>query len=278
VRTILSFSSQVIDGHVGNSAAAPAFWALGHRLLAVPTILLAHHPGHGGFAGLRVEVSDLKIFWEGLRAHGALDGLAGLMTGYLASPGQAAEISTAIAVAKSKGAPLHLADPVLGDDHTGLFVPGPVADAQRMLLNGADIATPNRFELAWLTGRAVTNLAETIDALKLLNVPCALCTSAPLEDPGLIGTVLVTEGQAFVTAAPRRAEVPHGLGDLFSALFLGHRLKGEDAASALAWAAGGVAHALDHVRKAGPLDLELAAAGPALVSPARLPAVTPVLT
>ena len=51
---ILSMSSQVAYGPVGNTAAVPALQALGHEVLAVPTVILSNHPGHGAPAVLRV--------------------------------------------------------------------------------------------------------------------------------------------------------------------------------------------------------------------------------
>ncbi len=48
--------------------------------------------------------------------------------------------------------PAVLCDPVIGD-HGGLYVPEAVATAIRdRLMPLATLATPNRFELAWLTG------------------------------------------------------------------------------------------------------------------------------
>ena len=44
---ILSISSQVAYGPVGNSAAVPALQAMGHEVLAIPTVMLSNHPGHG---------------------------------------------------------------------------------------------------------------------------------------------------------------------------------------------------------------------------------------
>jgi len=43
--TVLAISSQVVYGHVGNSAAAFALRRLGVHVLPVPTIVLSSHPG-----------------------------------------------------------------------------------------------------------------------------------------------------------------------------------------------------------------------------------------
>ena len=56
---LLSISSQVAFGPVGNSAAVPALQARGHEVLAIPTIMLSNHPGHGPPAGFRTTADDL---------------------------------------------------------------------------------------------------------------------------------------------------------------------------------------------------------------------------
>ncbi|MEK9708140.1 MAG: pyridoxal kinase, partial [Alphaproteobacteria bacterium] len=48
---ILSFQSQVIFGHVGNSAAAFPLQCLGHDVWAVPTAILSNHAGYPDTAG-----------------------------------------------------------------------------------------------------------------------------------------------------------------------------------------------------------------------------------
>ncbi|WP_234892563.1 bifunctional hydroxymethylpyrimidine kinase/phosphomethylpyrimidine kinase [Sinorhizobium meliloti] len=50
----------------------------------------------------------------------------------------------------------YLCNPVMGDTGSGLYVPEAIADVMRdRLLPMADIATPNLFELSWLTERKV---------------------------------------------------------------------------------------------------------------------------
>jgi len=56
---ILCISSQVAYGPVGNTAAVPALQAMGHEVLALPTILLSNHPGHGTPHAIRVPAHDL---------------------------------------------------------------------------------------------------------------------------------------------------------------------------------------------------------------------------
>ena len=46
-RQVLSISSQVAYGPVGNSASVPALQAAGFTVSQVPTIILSNHPGLG---------------------------------------------------------------------------------------------------------------------------------------------------------------------------------------------------------------------------------------
>jgi hypothetical protein len=94
---ILSISSQVVWGPVGNSAAVPALQARGHEVLSLPTITLSNHPGHGQPAGFRTEAQDMARMLATLEGLGALHGLDAVMTGYFASAGQVEEVSRLLA-------------------------------------------------------------------------------------------------------------------------------------------------------------------------------------
>ena len=54
-QAVLSIQSQVAFGHVGNSAATLPLQRLGFDVVAINTVQLAHHPGHGSWHGYKVE-------------------------------------------------------------------------------------------------------------------------------------------------------------------------------------------------------------------------------
>ena len=59
---VISIQSQVVHGHVGNSAAAYAMQAEGVNVAAVPTTLLSNHPRYPTVRGRVLEtelVADL---------------------------------------------------------------------------------------------------------------------------------------------------------------------------------------------------------------------------
>lgn len=231
---ILAISSQTVYGPVGNAAAVRALEWLGHTAYAVPTVILSFHPGHGKPAGLRVAGRDLGGMLGALEELGVLASCHGIMTGYFAADEQIHAVERTIRRMKQRApALLYLCDPVIGDDPGGLYVPDAVARAVReRLLPLADIISPNRFELAWLSAHPVTSSASAIAAARALGCGEALATSIPVDD-AKIATLAVTASDACQIEAAIRPGVPHGTGDLLSGLYLGNRLHGLGPATAL---------------------------------------------
>ena len=216
---VLSISSQVVWGPVGNTAAVPALQAKGHEVLALPTITLSNHPGHGAPAGFRTQAEDMARMFAALEALGALSDLHAVLTGYFASVGQVEEVARLL---DRVPVPYLLVDPVMGD-HGRLYVPQEVAEAIRdQLLPRASCVMPNGFELSWLTGRAVTDEASAIAAAHALLVPEVVATSIPCEEG--LATLLVTPGQSHRVAGTKLDKVPNGAGDFLSGLYLAERL------------------------------------------------------
>ncbi|NWH08452.1 MAG: pyridoxal kinase [Alphaproteobacteria bacterium] len=229
---ILSIQSEVASGHVGNGAARFVLQRLGFDVFAVPTVLLAHHPGHGGFHGTIIAPKLMETLIDGLDRHGVLGDCAGVLTGYLGDPYHAEIAARAVARVKALNpAAVYLCDPVFGDEGGAYARPGVAAAMEKSLLPLADIATPNRFELEALTGMPVRASDEAKGAARALGPELVVATSIPLATD--LATLAVTRAEALMTHAPRLAGVPNGTGDVLAALFLAHRLKGETIAEAL---------------------------------------------
>ena len=238
---ILSLQSEVVHGHVGNSAARFALQRLGIDVLALPTVLFTNHPGHGGFRGGVTPVAELDALLEGLEERGFLDGVDAMMSGYLGSADQAETVRAAVLSVKRRNpGAIYLLDPVFGDEGGAYARPGVAEAMAKHLLPLADIVTPNRFELASLTSRRIEDPAAAVGAARTLGRKLVLATSVP-GAAGEIGTAAITPDKAWLTMAPRAAHAPSGTGDLLAALFLGWRLRGEDVPGALARATGAVA-------------------------------------
>src|SRR6185295_12975044 len=80
---VLSIQSQVVYGHVGNSAAAFVLQRQGHAVWQVPTVLFSNHLGKPTFRGRDVPAEQARDLIEGLKELGYLDDVDMLLTGYL---------------------------------------------------------------------------------------------------------------------------------------------------------------------------------------------------
>ncbi len=240
---ILSIQSQVVFGHVGNGAAQFALQALGHEVWALPTVLFSNHPGHGGFTGHAATPGTLSELVAGLETRGLLGGCRAVLSGYLGAAGQVDVVVDALErTRKASPNALYCCDPVIGDAPKGTYVRAGIPEgiAER-LLPLADILTPNAFELSVLAGRAVDDPKGAHEAARSLGCPLTVVTSVPL--PGRadrLGTLAVTGDGAWLCVATRLSRVPPGTGDLLTALFLGHLLRGADVPGALSRAVSGV--------------------------------------
>jgi pyridoxine kinase len=253
---VLALSSHVAFGSVGLAAVVPALQWLGHEVIAVPTVVLSNHPGYPHIAGEAVPARQIEAMLESMDANGWLAATAAVERVQSANP-QA----------------LYLCDPVFGDEPDGIYLPAETAAAIRdELLPLASIATPNRFELAWLTGLPVGDLAEARRAASALAVPTVLATSIDASDNRL-ATMLANGEDAIACYVRRRSSAPHGTGDLLSAMFLGNHLN----AFSLSYSLGAAASAVDATIAAsmGRNELPLAAAG-ALWANARVLPTVPV--
>jgi pyridoxine kinase len=232
---ILAISSQVVHGSVGLSVIVPALQALGHEVLALPTVLLSNHPGHPHVAGTRIAPDTLTAMIEALAANGWLTGVDAVLSGYLPTAEHVA--FTAATVRKLRAAKPelpYLCDPVIGDWPKGIYIDERAAAAIRdQLLPLATMLTPNTFELGWLTGQDVRDCASAQVAIRSL--PALLqtvATSVPAADPANLANVVVAGDYASVVEVAKRAGVPHGTGDLLAALICGHVLSGQSFAAA----------------------------------------------
>jgi pyridoxine kinase len=232
-RQVLSISSQVAYGPVGNSASMPALQAAGFTVSQVPTIILSNHPGLGKPSGVKLPATELEAILKSLDGLGALDSCDGVMTGYFTSADQIQIAASFIRRMKQKKDSLYvLVDPVLGDDDS-LYVSNEVANAIRdELLPLASCITPNRFELAWLSGMSVSNKSETLIAAASLPCNEVLATSIPL-DADNVATLAITGDAYAETCSPMKSSVPHGTGDFLAGLYLSARLNGYEPGGAL---------------------------------------------
>lgn len=241
---VLAISSQVVRGHVGLSATVPALQRLGHETWALPTVVLSNHPGHPHVGGTRIEADVLESTLDALDANGWLSEVDAVLSGYLPTSDHVRVTARLVRRLRLRRNILYLCDPVLGDDPKGVYLDTHAATAIRHeLVPLADIATPNRFELGWITGRPTGTVADVKSAARALGPAQVMVTSAARQSGHLLN-LHVTGDAVSACAVSEIAVAPHGTGDLFAGLVLGHVLAGRPHLDAMARAARGVALAL----------------------------------
>ncbi len=231
-RAVIVVSSHVARGSVGNRAAVFALETLGFPVWAVPTVILPWHPGHGRATRIVPPPQQFAALMADLENAPWLGEVGAVLSGYLGDAGQAGAIAALVGAVKAKNpGATYICDPVMGDSG-GLYVPEATATAIRdRLMPLADIATPNRYELEWISGAKLPDMTEIMKAARAAGPQTMLVTSAPAGDG--IANLLVHGGEALLAEHGIVARPPNGLGDLTAALYLARILSGRAPADAL---------------------------------------------
>src|SRR5216683_3032690 len=242
--TVLSLQSRVAYGHVGNAASVFALQRLGCEAWALDTVAFSNHTGHGRWRGSVVAAAEIASLFEGIAALGILPQIDAVLSGYL---GDAATGPVLLDIVEEvRGAnpdALFCCDPVIGDVETGSYVTEGIAEFFRdHALALADIVTPNRFELEYLTGAAVASLAEAGEAaaaLRGLGPGIVLVTSLECAAERIAMLAAGPDG-VWAVETPRLPVMLNGCGDVTAALFLARLLRGESLPDALALTAASI--------------------------------------
>ena len=274
---ILSIQSHVVYGHVGNSAAVFPLQRLGREVWPLMTVQYSSHLGYPGWRGRAFDAAMIDDCLSGLDAIGVLSRCAGLLTGYLGK----AEIGEAALRARERilaanGAAAYACDPVIGDVGPGIYVAAGVGEFFRdRALPFATIATPNAFELEWLTGARANNLQtarRAIAALRARGTRIVVTTSLHLDDTpaGALDVLAGDEAGFWRVRTPNLPISVNGSGDLFAALFFHHWLEAHDTRDALSRATSSVHAIVKATLDSGLRELSLIAAQEEFTSPSQL--------
>lgn len=266
---VIVISSHVVRGSVGNRAAVFALEVLAHPVWAVPTILLPWHPGHGAGSRIVPPMEQYSTLLNELASAPWLGEVGAVLSGYLGHPAQAQAIAGLVNQLKGKNSEIFYAcDPVIGDQN-GLYVDTNTASAIRdHLLPIADIITPNRFELAWLSGvEQFSSNDEIVSAVQKLGCPTSLITSAFATMRNSTGNLLITKDRAIMAEHMMVQNPPNGLGDLTAALFVARMLQKKSMQSALQLTTASVFEILARTARSGADAMMLESEQIALVQP-----------
>ncbi|EGN96899.1 hypothetical protein SERLA73DRAFT_111680 [Serpula lacrymans var. lacrymans S7.3] len=249
---ILSIQSHVAFGYVGGKAAVFPLQCLGYDVDAVNTVNFSNHAGYGRFGGSKTTADELSAMFESMEQNGLLLP-SRLLTGYIPEAKALTAVSE-LATKLKRDSPdiIYLLDPVIGDSGR-MYVSSDVVPVYRSMLPLASVITPNWFEVEVLTGVELHDLPSLQRALRILHqdyhVPHVVISSIPLKQwlldvlpPNIKPSPSATEDSEFLLCISSSADgngsqnlstvharsVPlipgyfSGVGDLFSALLLGH--------------------------------------------------------
>ncbi|MCR8723115.1 pyridoxal kinase [Frigidibacter sp. ROC022] len=265
---VISIQSQVVFGHVGNSAALFPMQAAGLEVAPIPTVLFSNTPHHPTLRGRAMPPELFADLLLGARERGLPERADFLVTGYIGSPEVAGLVADFVAEARQANPALrYICDPVLGDEHPGLYVPEAIAGIMRdRLVPMADIATPNPFELGWLTGCEVATLADLENAREALRMPAGaqlITTGCRLQDTpaGQIESVILgPHGHSRHPTEHLPVALP-GTGDLFAGLVVAGLGAGTELPRAVDVAQALTARALRDAQELGADEVVLSGAG-----------------
>jgi pyridoxine kinase len=270
---VLSVQSRVAYGHVGNAASVLPLQRLGIEAWTLDTVAFSNHTGHGKWRGSVVPPAEIAALFEGIAALGVLPRIDAVLSGYLGDAATGPVLLDIVARLKQANPrALFCCDPVIGDSDTGSYVaPGVAEFFREHALALADIATPNRFELEYLTGVPAANLAAAAEAAAALRArgPRIVLVTSLAPAPDRVAMLALGPEGAWAVETPLLPVAINGCGDVTAALFLAHLLRGESLPEALARAAAAIFAVIEATARAGRYELALVAAQDELAAPSR---------
>jgi pyridoxine kinase len=261
---VISIQSQVVHGHVGNSAAVFPMQAAGLEVAAIPTVVFSNTPDYPTLRGAPMPQQIFADLLLGAEERGLPQRATYLVTGYIGSVEVARLTARFVARCKRDNPGLiYICDPVLGDHGPGLYVPPEIATVmQDELLPLADLATPNSFELAHLSGQPIATLDDLRAAANSLRLPpgsALIATGCVLRDTpqAHLESVILSPSGISRHPTPHIPVALPGTGDLFTGCLLAGMGKGLDLPAAVDCAQGLTGRALDHARQIGAREVVL---------------------
>jgi pyridoxine kinase len=273
VQNILSIQSSVAYGHVGNSAAVFPLQRLGFSVWPVNTVHFSNHTGYGDWRGPVLPADDVADVIRGIEERGVLPECDAVLSGYVGDASLGRVVLDAVAKVKAANPrAVYCCDPVMGDEGRGFFVRPGIPELMRdEAVPAADVITPNRFELEFLAGRAVATPEDALaaaDGAHALGPGLVLVTSLVRGGaPETIEMLAASAEGAWLVETPLLPLSVNGAGDVTSALFLAHLLRGVHPEEALSMTASSVYAILEETHRARVREIRLVAAQDAMADP-----------
>ena len=205
--TVLSVQSWVACGNVGNTAALFPLQRLGCETWSLNTVAFSNHTGYERWRGSTVPASEIATLFEGIAELGVLPRCDAVLSGYLGAAETGPVLLDIVArVKEANPRALFCCDPVMGDIGLGYYVRSGIPEFFRdRALTLADVVTPNRFELEWLSGSPVCSLAEAsaaVEKLRERGPGIVLATSLEIVRDRIVTVAAGPEGVWAVENSP----------------------------------------------------------------------------
>ena len=196
----------------------------------------------------------MRAMLEGIEAQGVFARVDAVITGHFSTPEQVSVAAWALDAVRAANPEAGLVvDPIMGDEGKGLYVSEAVAEALvAELLPRADLIAPNAWELTRLSGCTVTDAASAAFAARIVRKPTLVSS---IVAPQGVGVVYADAAGAVLVSHARVQNVPHGTGDLLTALFTGALALDLDPTAGLIAATSGVADAVAAAEGQGELPV-----------------------
>ncbi|MBR7654494.1 pyridoxal kinase [Brucella oryzae] len=265
ITSIISIQSQVVHGHVGNSAAVLPMQAHGLNVAAVPTTLLSNNPHFETMRGRVLESELVGDLLRGVEERGLIETSRYIVSGYLGSQANGDVIAAFVERARQINPDIkYICDPVMGDMNLGIFVTDQVVKCiVERLVPLADLLTPNQFELgliaqtetnSWPALQAAAAHVQTLRDARLVVTGCNLADTPE----GYLENIVVDRTAFTRLPSPCLPIVPVGTGDLFTGLLTAKLTRGNTLVEAVRGAAATVSEVLRRTMEAGEQDMQLA--------------------
>ncbi|ROT97382.1 pyridoxal kinase [Altererythrobacter sp. FM1] len=270
--SIISIQSQVVHGHVGNSAAVLPMQARGLNVAAVPTTLLSNNPHFETMRGRVLESELVDDLLRGVEERGLIETSRYIVSGYLGSRANGEVVAAFVERARKLNPDIiYICDPVMGDSSLGIFVADQVVECLcDDLVPLADLLTPNQFELGLITQeqttlwQELTTAASKVQVFRGARLVVTGCTFPDTPEGSLENVVFDGEMRTRLTS-PRLPIVPVGTGDLFTGLLTANLSHGRDLVGAARNAASVLLEILGRTIVEGEQEMQLGSVIDALV-------------
>lgn len=228
MKQVLSIQDLSCLGKCSLTVALPVLSAMGCTCTPLPTAVLSTHTAfpQPHVRSLTGDILPICRHWQSIGAR-----FDAISIGYLSDPEQAAAVESVLDTFHT----LKILDPVMGDNGTLYRGIGPDhQNAMTQLCHKANYLLPNVTEAALLTNTPYRETADRqyytglLEKLMDFGAEATVITGASLH-PGMTGFMGMDASGLFSYETQQLPIRCHGTGDLFTAVFTGALVNGENA-------------------------------------------------